>query len=214
MEPSEFDQLIRDKISGDHNRHSERIARSKPILWDELQKGKEKKAFVFNWYAAAAVILLLICFSFAFLSMQNQHSKELQALSQKIDLLQQDYGSQTKALQYKDLELSTLCNELDQLESSLYKVKNQLPSPIQTIFVSKVDTVYIREIEYIATQIPSSLKTDSTTTTPLASKNVNENSSPAVKTSKNIYPSFAKQSNKQAENSSAIKFKLAVFNPN
>ena len=83
MEHSDFDKILRNKINEVNDLHSKEMDTAKPFVWTEIQRRNSSKGL--RWYhLAAAVVLIVLCFSWVLLSMQNNHNKEPQTLSNKI----------------------------------------------------------------------------------------------------------------------------------
>ena len=91
MEPSDFDKILKSKIAEPGDLHEKEMNSAKPFIWSAVQK-EIKGTRSLRWYhLAAAVLLLLICFSIILYALQNAHQKQLLILSDKIDLMESNH---------------------------------------------------------------------------------------------------------------------------
>lgn len=210
MEPSEFDQIIKNKLAEENNAHAKEIEKAKPFVWAAIQENRNRKPMVFFYYLAAAILLILLCSSYFMNISFQQHSKEVATLSQKIELMQASYNLQLNLLQTKNKELDDLCIEVEQLEESLIDSEPKVDSKVLKQLVYVYDTVFIKQTEYITQVVPAQGLQES------EEIEVDKIEEPEISTSlleekeTNIYPSYASSrvKNTQEEN---VKFKFSSF---
>ena len=210
MEPFEIDKIIKDKLLESNDLHKHEMDSAKPFVWSAIQnKTREKRTL--TWvHLAAAVVILMISFSFVLYGIQRGHKNEMKQLSYKIDQLQQDYLSQAELLQTKDTQVSSLGGELKKVELQLTELRQQKPLSQKETFVYKTDTVYHKQIEYITVVSdpvePAEIGFDPLVNHPeqtgIAKVQVNEMDDA-------IFPSYSVKSTNQA--SETIKLKFGSF---
>ena len=155
MEPFDFDEIVRQRLNEDIDLHQHEIESSKPFVWSAIQD-KIRMSRTLKWYhLAAAVVILLISFSFILINVQQGHNREMQLLSDKVDDIRINYESQGELIRAKELQVLNLTNELEDVEIQLTDLQNTDPVVTERI-VYQVDTIYMKEIEYItvATELP------------------------------------------------------------
>lgn len=151
MEPMDIDKIIKDKLQENNDLHMHEMDTAKPFVWSAVQSQMATKPSL-NWYhLAAAVLLLIISFPFAFYGIQSGHKKQIDLLSNKIDQLQQDYTSQQELLNTKDSQVVLLGNELKNIELKLTDVQQQQSVPRKEMIIYRTDTIYVKQVEYIST---------------------------------------------------------------
>lgn len=212
MEPTKFDEIIKQKTSGEHSLHQKEMKDAKPFIWATIQSNSQRKGIVIPWYAVAAAILLLCCSSFFLFQLQNRYENDIQQLSEQINHLSNQTVPEIVAV--KDQQIDLVCEELKALEQSYSTIKNQ---PKQQPFIQKqivynTDTVFISKVEYITEYIPLSLeKNDSINVgQPIASK------IKGSKTSNLIYPDLGSSSTlkKKSTENAIVKLKLNALTIN
>jgi hypothetical protein len=150
MEPMDIDKIIKNKLQQSNDLHSHEIDSSKPFIWSAVQNNIRRRTLT-GYHLAAAVVMLLIGFSFILFSIQNSHNNEIELLSGKIDQLQENYISQAEHLYAKEIQTASLGDELKSLELKLTEMQLQKPTSQKETFVYRTDTVYVKQIEYINT---------------------------------------------------------------
>ena len=148
MEPVEFDKIIQKKLSENNELHAHDIESSKPFVWSAIQNKLGRNRSLTWIHLAAAVVLLMVSFSFILFSIQNSHESEIDALSEKIDQLQENYHSQKNLLASKNIQVESMGIELRQMEVQLADLQNQ-DQPQKESFIYRTDTVYLTQVEYI-----------------------------------------------------------------
>ena len=151
MEPIDIDNLIKNKLLETNERHQHEMELAKPFIWSAVQNKIGKKSSLTWYHLAAAVVILMISFSFVLYSVQKGHTNEMELLSDKIDQLQRDYSSQATMIQTKDSQVATLGSELRNVELKLADLQLQKPLSQKEVFVYQTDTVYLKQVEYITT---------------------------------------------------------------
>tara|TARA_R110002049_G_scaffold284989_3_gene465672 strand:- start:2283 stop:2912 length:630 start_codon:yes stop_codon:yes gene_type:complete len=147
MEPTDFDNILRDKLAQENDSYANIMEQSKPYLWTAIQQNITARRHNGMWrFAAAALILCLICLSCMLYYVQHQQTRELSNLVAQIDELTNNYSMQFKQLSAKNEELLCLSvtNNKMILDSALEK-KQTLP--VQYVYVK--DTVIINQTKYI-----------------------------------------------------------------
>lgn len=151
MEPIDIDNLIKNKLLETNERHQHEMDLAKPFIWSAVQNKIGKKSSLTWYHLAAAVVILMISFSFVLYSVQKGHTNEMELLSDKIDQLQRDYSSQATMIQTKDSQVTTLGSELRNVELKLADLQLQKPLSQKEVFVYQTDTVYLKQVKYITT---------------------------------------------------------------
>lgn len=149
MEPKDIDNIIRGKVLESSDLHEQEMDSAKSFIWTKVQNKTSRKRLLTWYHLAAAIILLLVCFSFVFYIIQERHNNEMSLLSKKIDLLQKNHVSQEKLLKSKDQEMESLGDELKQVEQKFTSMLQQKPLAQKETLVYRTDTVYLKQIEYI-----------------------------------------------------------------
>jgi hypothetical protein len=149
MEPSDFDRLLRDKVSQQHSLHEQEMEAAKPFVWSTVYNDIGQKKSLTWYHLAAAVLLLLITFSALVFNIQKSHTSELADLSKKIGALENGLITQSRSLESKNAELVSLKEELQSVEARFEHANQPLPlAPVERI-VYRTDTLVVREVEYI-----------------------------------------------------------------
>lgn len=149
MEPKDIDNIVKNKLQENNDLHRSEMESAKPFVWSALQNQIERKRSLTWYHLAAALVLLMISFSFVLYSIQTGHRKQIDLLSNKIDQLQQNYSSQVDQLQTKKTQVESLGKELRNIELQLTDLQQQEPIVKKETIVFRTDTVYIKQIEYI-----------------------------------------------------------------
>lgn len=147
----DIDKIIRNKLQESNDLHRQERQTAKPFVWSAVQNQIGRKRSLRWYHLAAAVVILMISFSFVFYTIQNGHNKEMELLSSKIDQLLEDYASQVELLNYKESQVESLGNELRNFELLLTNLQQQKPLSQKETIVYRTDTVYVRQVEYINT---------------------------------------------------------------
>jgi len=149
MEPSDFDRLLRNKVSQQHDLHEQEMEAAKPFVWSTVYNEIGQKKSLSWYHLAAAVLLLLVTFSALILHLRKSHTSELADLSKKIGALENGLITQSRSLESKNAELVSLKEKLQSVEARFEHSNQPLPPvPIERI-VYRTDTIVVREVEYI-----------------------------------------------------------------
>jgi TolA-binding protein len=149
METSDFDKILRDKLSENHGLHQREMETAKPFVWSAVYNEIGRKKTLTWYHLAAAVLLLMITFSVTLVHVQKGHQNEISQLSQKVDQLEKSLLSQAELLQLKDAQLTSMKNELENVEMRFAGIDQQTPiSPKETL-VYRTDTVIVKQVEYV-----------------------------------------------------------------
>ncbi len=210
MEPTDIDKIITNKLQESNDLHQHEMDTAKPFVWSAVQNKIGRKRSLTWVHLAAAVVLLLITFSFFFNSAQRGHKKELSLLSDKIDQLQINYSYQGELLGSKDNQIHTLHDELKNIELQLVDLQQQKPLSAKETIVYRTDTVYLTQVEYItavsepveAEEVPPGTSEDQVEQ--IIKTTVKEKGTDAA-----IYPSNSIQAKNQQ--SETLKFKFGSF---
>lgn len=155
MEPFDIDKIIKNKLAQDNEIHAHEMESAKPFVWSAIQNKIGSRKSLTWYHLAAAVVLLMISFSFILFGIQKGRHREIEQLSNKIDQLQKDYVTQAELLQYKNAQVESQGFELKNMEVRLTSIQENKPAAQSEKIIHQVDTVYIKQIEYI-TKIPDS----------------------------------------------------------
>jgi len=213
MEPSDIDKIIKGKLQETNDAHNQEMDSAKPFVWSAITKELKKKKSLSWYHLAAAVLLLLLSFSFIFYSIQQNHENEMVLISDKIDQLQKNYQSQLELLNSKDAEVKLLANELRGVELQLSDLGQFKPISQKEIIVYRTDTVYVKQVEYITSvsdpviSIEKTMDFEVEKSEQLAQAETQHNEIDAV-----IYPSFVSQGKKQKSETIKVKFLRASRN--
>ncbi len=80
MEPMDIDNIIKNKLQESSDLHTHEMDSAKPFIWSAVQNQILKRSI--TWYhLAAAIVMLMVSFSFVLYSIQNRHNKEINLLS-------------------------------------------------------------------------------------------------------------------------------------
>ena len=149
MEPFDIDKIVKNKLEKSHDLHAHEMESAKPFVWSAIQNQIGGRKSLTWYHLAAAVVLLMISFSFILFSIQKGRHQEIEQLSDKIDQLQKDYVTQAELLQYKNTQVESQRYELKNMEVRLTNIQENKPAAQSEKIVHQVDTVYIKQIEYI-----------------------------------------------------------------
>ncbi len=149
MEPFDMDEIIRRKLQESSDVHQQQINAARPVVWEGIQSNISGRPLLRWYHLAAAVVLLILCFSFILYRVQQAHQQEIQQLAGKFDRMQKDYQSQISQLQTKNKEVETLGNQLQRVEQQLGNLQTQTPPPVKETLVYRTDTVYVTQVKYI-----------------------------------------------------------------
>ena len=211
MEPYDIDNIIKGKLKESRDLHSHEMDAAKPFIWSAIQKKIDKKRPLAWYHLAAAVILLLLTFSFIMYTAQKSHKNEISQLSVKIDQLQARYLSQQELLQTKNTEVESLGNELREVEFQLADLHNEEPLSIKETIVYRVDTIYLNQIKYI-TRASDQIQTKD------INPEIKENQAGRVEVSRIedeemddiIFPTYSSEQNSK-QSSESIKLRFGSF---
>lgn len=207
MEPTDIDKLLRAKLEETSDVHQQEMDAAKPFIWSAVQKNVNNGHSLSWYHLAAAVILLLISFTFIFVNVQKSHDHEMVLLSNKIDQLQQNYLVQLEEINSKNTAVSLLASELKNVELKLSDLNQEKPIAHKETIVYRTDTVYLKQIEYITTvsnpvmQNEDMVISEEGEIEQLAKAENLENEIDDA-----IYPSFASQGKKQKSETIKLKF--------
>lgn len=209
MEPFDIDKIIKNKLQESNDLHRHEMESAKPFVWTAVQNQIHKRSI--TWYhLAAAVVMLMISFSFVLYSIQNGHKNEIAKLSGRIDQLQVKYISQEELLQAKETNAASLGNELKSLEIKLSELQQQKPILQKETLVYRTDTVYIKQIEYVNnTPDPMELKVVSANSSLSESDEMETTIAKEIETDQAIFSNYTYQDKRHA--SENIKFKFGSF---
>lgn len=208
MEPSDFDKILREKLHENPDLHTQEMDAAKPFIWSAVYDEIGRKKTLTWYHLAAAVILLLLTFSVVIYNLQNSHQQELADLSSKMDQLEKNYVSQVELIQSKDIQLSSMKNELENVNKRFANLDLQKPLPQKERIIYQTDTVYVKQVEYVT----MAAKENKMLTTTNKDQNISqaELSEPDnQKFDDIIYPSFSKRGKK--EKSESIKLEFSPF---
>jgi hypothetical protein len=76
METSDFDKILRDKLSENHGLHQREMETAKPFVWSAVYNEIGRKKTLTWYHLAAAVLLLMITFSVTLVHVQKGHQNE------------------------------------------------------------------------------------------------------------------------------------------
>ena len=150
MEPSDFDSFIKSTLQNSTDLHKREREAAKPFIWSAVHYGMASRSL--NWkHLAAAMLILLIGFSWIFQMNRNSHQLELNQLNEKIVALQEEYQKQLmSAKPATPLVNHTPPTELPGEERIVYR--------IDTIY--QVDTVIVRLKEFVSVPDPTANQSD------------------------------------------------------
>ncbi len=207
MEPIDIDKIIRDKIVEGSDLHEQEMDSAKPFVWATVQNNIGKKKLLTWYHLAAAIILLLVCFSIVLYDIQEKHTDEIRLLSDKIDLLQKNHVSQADLVKSKDQEVESLGNELKQVQQKFTNLAQQKPIAQKETFVYRTDTVYLTQIEYITAIVdPVEPKEVATHKKEEQTELVESTYLPEREIDEAIYPSKLKMGKRQQSEPIVFKF--------
>jgi hypothetical protein len=210
MEPFDIDKIIKAKLEESHDLHQKEIEAAKPFVWSAVQKKIGTKHELRWFHLAAAVILLLISFSFALLNIQEKHRKELAAVNEKMNALEKNYRSRIQIAETKDAQVKILEENMKQLESKLTGLTPQTSFIEREKIIYRTDTVYIPRTEYITKVINPTEQTIAAEETIVPQQ---ESTQPALaqntETDDVIFLGYRNQNNTQS--SETVKLKIGSF---
>ncbi len=149
MEPKEFDRLIKSRIQQPSDVYQKEMEAAKPFVWSAVQGNLRNTGQVRHWQLAAAAAVLLILFSLILYTSKQEHQKELDLVYGKMDQLQQHFNTQTNLLQTREMQLDSVASQLNQVALHLEQLTQRPIASSTTSPILKVDTVFIRQIEYV-----------------------------------------------------------------
>lgn len=206
MEPTDLDNIIKSKLLESNDEHQQEMADAKPFVWSAVQKELDAKKTLRWYHLAAAILLLMISFSFVLYGVQEKHKNEIGLLSQKIDQLQDQYQSQDNLLQIKNEEVKSLASELKNVEYQLTELQVDQPLHQKETIVYRTDTVYLKQVEYIAKVTDPVMTNENMPDQEISSsKQLTKVDSDEWEIDDAIYPSVA-SSKKQKSESIKVKF--------
>ena len=152
MEPFEFDQIIKSKLSQGSELHDQEMQAAKPFVWSAIQSNKKRGSLTWIHLAAASVVLTLL-FSFVLYEVQNAHTSEMASMADQIGQLQKNYHSQEAMLSSKNAQVEILEMDLNDMEHQLTSLqeRNKENQNQDKMYVYRTDTVYLKQVEYITT---------------------------------------------------------------
>ncbi|MEM9831048.1 MAG: hypothetical protein AAF944_10450 [Bacteroidota bacterium] len=150
MEPFDIDNIIREKLQQSNDLHKHQLDSAKPFIWGAVQQKIIAKRAIMWYHLAAAVVLLMIIFSFVLYGVQQQYRQQADLLAAKLDQMQQSYESQSKALYTKDTQAELLATRLGAMEQTLASLQAEQPPAPKKVIIYRTDTVYIKQVEYVA----------------------------------------------------------------
>lgn len=154
MEPIDIDKIFRNKLLESNDLHKQEMESAKPFVWSAVLNKIEKSRSLTWYHLAAAVVLLMISFSFVLYNIQKGYNNEINLLSNKIDQFQKNHLSQLEFLQTKDIEVESLEIELKNVELKLSNLMQQKTLPQRETYVYRTDTVYLKQLEYVTISTP------------------------------------------------------------
>lgn len=206
MERSDFDRLIKHKLSGENTAHSKEIREAKPFVWASVHNNLAKKATLRWYHLAAAILLLLISFTFLLKGVQKNHSEEISRLAAKLDQLEEDFQSQEQQLIVKEQQVSEMADEIRMVEIRLASINQEAPKISKEVVVYRTDTVYLKQTEYVS--VTDHVPDANPASAQVIQTSVEEKSTQAFDTKLDevIYPSLAQSRNQQKSESVKVKF--------
>ncbi len=204
MEPIDIDEIFRKKLLENNDLHKHEMDSAKPFVWSAVQNNIGRSRSLTWYHLAAAILLLMISFSFVLYNVQKGHNNEMNLLSDKIDQLQKNHLSQAEFLQTKDIEVESLEIELKNVELKLTNLMQQKTLPQMETYVYRTDTVYLKQLEYITISTPVESKE---TTVDVLESIANQKEIAYVQEMDDIiFPSYSSRGN--GPQSETIKFKF------
>jgi len=149
MEPFDMDEIIKRKLQESNDSHQQQINAARPVVWEGIRRNISRRPALRWYHLAAAVVLLLLSFSFILYRVQQAHQQEILQLAGKFDQIQKNYQAQITQLQTKSKEVETLGNQLQRVELQLGNLQQQTPPPVKETVVYRTDTVYVTQVKYI-----------------------------------------------------------------
>lgn len=215
MEPFDIDKIIREKLSESHDLHLDEMESSKPFVWSAVQKKTDVRRPLTWFHLAAAVLFLMLSYSFVLFSIQEKHNDEMGLLSEKMKQLEQNYIARAEQLEAKNIQVNTLEGEMKLIKAKFannQQVPQQVwekPKPEKTQMVYLTDTVYIKQIEYITTIVdPSHSEEPMLENRAPDPERIETNLAQNSKTDDIIFPSL--QSRSKNQNSESVKFRIGT----
>lgn len=207
MEPSDIDNLFKNRLDEAQDTHQQEIEDAKLFVWSAVQKNLDKSKSINLYHLTAAVLLLLIGFTFIFNNALKNYNQEMVLLSNKIDLLQQKYLVQQEKLNLKNMAVKSLATELKNVEHKLSELNQERPIAQKETMVYRTDTIYQKQIEYI-TIISDTIPQNKDNST-LDTGDVDQFAKNKIIESEiddAIYPSFARRNKNQKSEIIKVKF--------
>jgi len=150
MKPNEIDSIIRSKLQENDSFYDHEIAAAKPFIWAAIRNKITRTGLITWHHLAAAMVLLFVVFSFIFNSLREEHQRELDVLSDKIDQLQKINNARGMISEAKETQIASLDNQLRYSAIQLDELTQESPTEAPTILYH-TDTVYINTVELIPT---------------------------------------------------------------
>jgi hypothetical protein len=198
MEPTDLDKIIQNKLKEYNTAHQQEMEKAKPFVWSAIQREMEPRKSMKWYHLAAAVLLLLISFTFVLQSVRKSHESELMVLSSKIDKLEQQFEVQNANLNSKNDQVTQLAEELKVVESKFNDVKQVEFVEVSERIVYKTDTVYVKQVEYVTKYEPSTIAKE--VQQPLADGALAKNDQRPANIEYAIYPRYSdRQQNIKSE---------------
>lgn len=208
MEPSRFDQLIREKLKQNTDIYADESSKSKAFVWSSVQHNlTNKTTWKWKFLKMAAVFILVFGSTFFIYNEFKSYQNDVKKLTQKIESLHEQQNLQTMLLNEKNQKIGKLSKDLASMKDNVQKQKNfNIPQ-----IVYKTDTVFIREIESIV-QLPLSIDSSTVKEATNSIEFDYQTKSLTLKedSSNMIYPSY-KVTKQEAISSEPLKIKLISF---
>jgi len=204
MKPNEIDSIIRSKLQENDGFYDHEIAAAKPFIWAAIRNKITRTGLITWHHLAAAMVLLFIVFSFIFNSMRQEHQRELDVLSDKIDQLQKINNARGMITEAKETQIASLENQQRYSAIQLDELTQKSPTEVPTILYH-TDTVYINTVELIPTVAEINTQPDH------YQAYIESVPVEVLKTEMDdvIYPDFSSQGSKQP--TETINFKFGPF---
>lgn len=151
MEPFEMDKIIREKLQGKPDVYRHEMEEAKPFVWSAVHNQINEKRSLTWIHLVAAILMLFISFTFVIIKLNQRHQEEINALAEKVDLLQKNHQLEREVLQVKDAQVSLLTNQVKESESKLAEIFQTNPAVQRNHVIYRTDTVFIKQVEYITT---------------------------------------------------------------
>lgn len=150
MEPSEFDNIIKEKLRNNRDWPTFEIDTVKPYIWTAIQNQIGRTKLLNRYHFAAVITFLIILFASVIYRIQKERQSEINLLMNRISLLEKKYTSQADILRRKDSQIVSLKSELQDVGRKLTEWESQKSATPNERIVYRMDTVIVREVEYIS----------------------------------------------------------------